>query len=224
MAKADIVSGVAVPNTLSNPQAVRNSRPFVWIFLGLLLGLLIALIAARSFAPSLLTSFGFGAKTTLTDSSVVREIRSLQRLESVVYTLDQIVTSEHIYGIVPPSLAGDRILLIVHGDVIAGIDLSQLQPQDVAVHDHSVRLRLPQAQIFTTRLDNQRTRVYSRDTGLFSTPDPQLESEARRHAEEQLTAAALQDGILGNATQNAKNSVTALLHSLGFEQVEIGSK
>ncbi|MEO8726194.1 MAG: DUF4230 domain-containing protein [Acidobacteriaceae bacterium] len=215
---------VSQSQSVTTPAQVRRPRPFAWIFLGLLLGLLIAALSVRILLPSALQKFGFGAKTTLTDSTVVREIRSLQRLESVVYTLDQIVTTEHTYELLPPSLAGDRILLIVHGDVIAGIDLGQLQSQDVSVHDRSVTIKLPKAQIFTTRLDNQRTRVYSRDTGLFSTPDPQLESEARRHAEEQLTAAALQDGILGNATENAGNSITALLHSLGFAQVRIDSQ
>jgi hypothetical protein len=120
----------------------------------------------------------------------------------------------------PSSLAGDRILLIVHGDVTAGIDLAQLQPQDVSVSGRTVSIHLPTAQVFSTRVDNGQTRVYSRDTGAFSAPDPQLESDARRIAEEQLTAAAMKDGILDNATRNARANISTLLHSLRFEQVE----
>jgi hypothetical protein len=165
--------------------------------------------------------FGLGnEKVTVSDSTVVRNIQQLQRLETVVYTLDQIVTEERS-TILPQSLAGERILLIVHGDVTAGIDLGRLRPGDVQIRGRSVRVRLVPPQIFATRIDNQKTRVYSRDTGLFTSPDPQMETNVRRRAEQQLTAAALQDGILNNARENARNTVTALLRSLGFEQIEI---
>ena len=119
--------------------------------------------------------------------------------------------------ILPKLLAGDRLLLVVHGEVIAGIDLSKLQPSDVVVSGRSVSIRLPQAD----RLDNAKTRVYSRDTGLFSTADPNLEGEVRQEAERQLQAAALQDGILKTADKNARQTLTSMLTGLGFGNVEI---
>jgi hypothetical protein len=51
--------------------------------------------------------------------------------------------------------------------------------------------------------------------------DPNLESEVRQAAEDQFTQAALADGVLDKARQNAKASVTALLRGLGFQQVEV---
>ena len=161
-----------------------------------------------------------GETITVSDSTVVRHIQQLNRLETVVYTMDQVVTEEHSTAF-PAVLVGDKILLIVHGDVTAGVDLSKLRPQDVRVNGKSIRLKLPDAELFSTRLDNARTKVYSRDTGLFSTPDPQLESDARRRAERQMTGAALEEGILKSASQNARNTITALVRSLGFEQVEV---
>jgi hypothetical protein len=194
-----------------------RARAAVWTLLGIAIGASMVLFGLRSSAN--VSLFGFAARSNVTDSTVVREIRNLQRLETVVYTLDQIVTSEKTYNVVPPALVGDRILLLVHGDVIAGIDLGQLQASDVAIAGKTIRVHIPKALVFVTRLDNQKTRVYSRDTGVFSTPDPQLESEARRHAETQLTAAALQDGILDTATRNGQSTVATLLRSLGFESV-----
>jgi hypothetical protein len=197
-------------------SAQRRSRRWLWVLLGVLLGIGLVL-ATRVMTRSVPW---FSPHTNTTQSSVVREIRSLQRMETVVYTLDQIVTREKTYAMLPSSLAGDRILLIVHGDVTAGIDLAQLQPQDVSVSGRTVSIHLPTAQVFSTRVDNGQTRVYSRDTGAFSAPDPQLESDARRLAEEQLTAAAMKDGILDNASRNARANISTLLHSLKFEQVE----
>ena len=153
--------------------------------------------------------------------TVVRQIRALQRIETVSYTMDKIISGERENPILPSFLAGDRLLLVVHGEVIAGLDLSKLQSSDVEVHGRSVSIHLPSAEIFTTSLDNAKTRVYSRDTGLFSTPDPNLEGEVREEAERQLRAAALQDGILKTAETNARQTVASVLSSLGFENVEI---
>ena len=153
--------------------------------------------------------------------TVIRQIRALQRLETVSYTMDKIIVGERENPVLPKFLAGDRLLLVVHGEAIAGVDLSKLQPNDVAVHERTVTIHLPQAEIFTTRLDNARTRVYSRDTGLFSSPDPNLEGDVRQEAERQLQAAALQDGILKSADQNARQTITSLMTGLGFSQVEI---
>src|SRR5262249_3450880 len=97
----------------------------------------------------------------------------------------------------------------------------KIQPSDVSVNGRAVRLRTPPPEIFSTRIDNAKTRVYSRDTGLFSSPDPNLESEVREEAERQLRLAALQDGALDNARQNARSTLTTLLKGLGFEHIEI---
>ena len=99
--------------------------------------------------------------------------------------------------------------------------LAALDPASVTVDGKSVELTLPEPTIFATRLDNGRTRVYARETGLFSSPDPELESETRREAERQLTQAALDGGILRTAAANARNTLTSLLLGLGFETVNV---
>lgn len=117
-------------------------------------------------------------------------------------------------------LSGDRILLIAYGEVVAGVDLSRLEAEKVWVQDGSVRIQLPPAEVFSARIDNARTRVYSRQTGLLSAVDPHLETEARREAEERLKQAAVQDGILEVAERNARAALTSLLEGLGFQQIE----
>jgi hypothetical protein len=186
--------------------------------LGLVLGIAIMLAAAVVIARQ----SGFTRDSVQIDASqpsVIRQIRQLERLETVVYSMEKLIGGQHENRYLPKFLAGDRLLLIVHGEVTAGVDLRKLQPSDVAVNARSIRLRLPSAEIFATRLDNQRTRVYSRDTGLFSSLDPQLETEVRRAGEQQIQEAALNDGILQTAAQNARATLTSLLKGFGFEQV-----
>jgi hypothetical protein len=153
--------------------------------------------------------------------TVVHQIQQLQRLETVNYTMDKIISGEHANPYLPKFLAGDRLLLVVHGEVVGGIDLGGLQPGDVLIQAHKVSIHLPAAAVFSTRIDNARTKVYSRDTGLFSSPDPNLESEVREVAEQQIQQAALQDGILKTAADNARGTISSMLQGFGFREVDI---
>ena len=152
--------------------------------------------------------------------TVVDRIQRLQRLETVVYTVDKLVTGAKENPLLPDFLTGDRLLMMVHGEVVAGIDFSNLKPDDVRVEGKQVRLHLPAAQLFSTRLDSARTRVYSRQTGLLVPTDPNLETQVRQEAERQLQNAALADGILRTAQQNAASTISSLLQGLGFEKID----
>jgi hypothetical protein len=115
--------------------------------------------------------------------------------------------------------------MIVHGSTVAGVDLSQLKPESVQITEgtdgRSIQLALPPSQIFQTTVDETRTRVYSRDTGIFVRADPNLESATRAKAQSDLQQAALTDGILDAAAKNARVAVTALLEGLGFVHVQV---
>jgi Protein of unknown function (DUF4230) len=152
--------------------------------------------------------------------TVVDRIQRLQRLETVVYTMDKLVTGAKENPLLPDFLTGDRLLLMVHGEAVAGIDFSNLKAEDVKVDGTHIHLHLPAAQIFSVRLDSAKTRVYSRQTGVLVPTDPNLETQVRQEAERQLQEAALSDGILRAAQQNAALTITGLLQGLRFEKVD----
>jgi hypothetical protein len=151
--------------------------------------------------------------------TVVDRIQRLQRLETVVYTMDKLVTGAKQNPIFPDFLAGDRLLMLVHGEVVAGIDFTDLKPGDVRVNGKEIQLHLPAPQVFRTRIDSAKTRVYSRQTGLLVPTDPNLETQVRQEAERQLQEAAMADGILKSAQQNAASTLSSLLQGLGFEKI-----
>jgi hypothetical protein len=135
------------------------------------------------------------------------------------------VESNESSAVLPDVLAGDRLLMIVHGQTIAGVDMSKLQADSVEISEsgqgRTIKLTLPPSQVFVTTIDEGKSRVYTRDTGLFVKADPNLETVTRQKAQSELQAAALSDGILDAATTNAKATVTAMLEGLGFARVEI---
>jgi hypothetical protein len=170
-----------------------------------------------------LTGFvlGRGTHVDVSAPAVVDRIRQLLRLETVVFSLDKIVVGERESPYLPNFLAGEKMLLIAHGEVTAGVDLSGLKPGDVTVDNGAVQVKLPVAEVLSTRLDNAKTKVYSRETGLLVSADPNLETQARQAAEDQITKAAVEDGILDKARENARANVTALLQGLGFKSVRV---
>ena len=85
----------------------------------------------------------------------------------------------------------------------------------------SIKVNLPPSEIFVTSLDNGKSRVYARTTGLLVPADQNLESDTRTKAQQQLQAAALADGILDAARKNARATISALLFSFGFQHVEV---
>src|ERR1039458_9926699 len=154
-------------------------------------------------------------RTTTFDTStpvVVGAIQRLSRLETVVYSLDTVVEGDRSLAILPDALGGDRILLIVHGESIAGVDLAQLKPEDVSIDagTRSIHVTLPASQIFVTNLDNQHTRVYAHTTGLLVPVDQNLETETRAKVQEQLQQAALADGILDAARKRSEEHTSEL--------------
>ncbi len=187
-------------------------------------GFLVGFLAAAVIATAIIWKTGFWSDRPRIDTSrpaVVRQVQQLQRLETVVFRIDKIVSGGYQSQYLPRFFAGDRLLLVVDGDVTAGVNLGSVDVTNVAVNGRNVRLRIPDAEVFAARIDNDRTRVYSRETGLFSRVDPNLESEVRREAERQVRQAALDGGILQTAAANARTTLTSFLRGLGFDQVEV---
>lgn len=153
--------------------------------------------------------------------TIVKQVQSLSRLETAQYTLEKVITAETRQGALA-GLFGDRLLFVAHGNVIAGVDLAKVQAGDVRVTpDGQVTLVLPAAEVFVSALDNEKSYVYDRQTGLFTRTDVNLETQARQVADEEIRKAALEDGILKLAQDNAKAFMQSLLLSLGFKQVTI---
>jgi hypothetical protein len=201
---------------------------FLSFLLALVLGAAGFVVFARHETTGKMGSFitritGRGAGSGLSLPATVEKIQRLGRLQSAVYSLDTVVVD----GLTTPTPSGapggERILLVVHGESIAGIDMAELRPEDVRIDaaTRSIHVTLPPAQLFATTLDDQRTRILVRSTGLPVPMGQALGPETRARAQDQLQQTAQAEGILDVARRNARATVTALLSSLGFEQVDV---
>jgi hypothetical protein len=152
--------------------------------------------------------------------TVIQQVRSMARLETVQYSVEKVITAESGQG--PFGfLFGDRLLLVAHGNVIAGIDLARMQTNDIRIDPATgtVSMVMPAAEVFSYSLDNSKTYVYSRESGPLAQGSKDLETAARQAAEQQILDAALSDGILQTAQTNGQAFLDRFLLSLGFKRV-----
>lgn len=157
--------------------------------------------------------------------AVIQEVRALNRLETSSYTVEKVIEAGQQGGALYNLLVGDKLLLIAHGDVIAGIDLSKIHDEDIVISPdgQTATVTLPPAEILVSRLDNEKTRVYDRQRGLLTKGNIGLESEARRVAEQEILRAACDDGILTRAAEEGRRRMTSLVQSLGVKQVVVNA-
>ena len=157
---------------------------------------------------------------TTTGPVVVEGIQDLDQLATVRWRESVIVTRESGGTELERLLVGEKVLLVAAGDVEAGVNLANLGREDVKVNGETVAIRLPEPEILSVSLDEQKTGVYDRDFGpLNLRPDDDLVEQARAAAVDRIEQAARDEDILDQAEQNAEDSIRAFVRTLGFEEV-----
>lgn len=150
--------------------------------------------------------------------TIIREVQSLARLETIQYTIEKVITAEINQGVFGP-LFGDRLLFVAHGYVIAGLDLSTMKIEDFRLEDEVLYVTLPDPEVFVATINNDDSYVYDRTTGILRKSDQDLETNARQAAEAEILKAATEDGILLQAEQNAEVYLERLFNTLGYKEV-----
>ena len=159
------------------------------------------------------------ARTT-TGPVVVEGVRELDQLATVRWTESVPVTRQSGGDVLDRLFSGEEVLVIATGEVEAGVDLSEIGKDDVRVEGDTVTMRLPEPEILSSSLDEEKTRVYDRDfSPLNVRPDDDLVEEARLRAIEKVEETARENGILQTAEANAEDSIRAFVTTLGFREV-----
>jgi len=181
-------------------------------------GILLVVLSMGLLAGILLPRFvSVGvSRSAVPTVAVVKEIQTLSQLVTVQYVIERVIVEEDVrwYG-------ENRVLLVAHGVVKAGVDFQRLNPEDVEISGTRVRLTMPPSQMLDTYLDESKTQIIERSTGLLRMFDKDLETVARQHAVMDLRRAAKEEGILDDAEERARDQLRAMLLRLGFEEVEI---
>ena len=186
--------------------------------LGVALG--VGLARYGSLLPIVGPLLGEKPPRTTTGPVVVEGIQELDQLATVRWTESVPVTRESGGDIVDRLFSGEKVIVIATGNVEAGVDLGDIQKDDVSVSGDTVTIDLPEPEILSSSLDEEKTRVYDRDfSPLNVRPDDDLVEMARLRAVEKIEAAAREHKILETAERNAEDSIRAFVTTLGFDEV-----
>jgi hypothetical protein len=165
--------------------------------------------------------FGSTSSIRLDQTSIIKEIRTLGRLETASFTFEKIIEGGQKGNFFENILYGDRILLIAHADIIAGFDLQKMTDEDIVISGTTLTINLPAPEILVAKLDNEKTRVYDRREGLLSRDGKDLESRARLEAERAIRQDACKADILEIASENGRKQLRTMFSAAGFTEVKV---
>jgi hypothetical protein len=177
------------------------------------IGLVIGVLLPR------LAGFGGGRGRVYNTSTVLQQVQTLSELVTVKYVMEKVVIEEDPpQGTLRRLLPDDtRVILVAHGIVKAGVDLSKMKPEDLRLSGKQVILALPKAQITDAYLDEKQTKVVEHNTSFLRDFNKDLEQTARINAVEDIRRAARNSGILKDADDRARAQLKYFFQQLGFE-------
>lgn len=153
---------------------------------------------------------------------LLQQVQTLSELVTVKYVMEKVegieIPAESVLG---KALGSEnRLLLLAHGIVKAGVDLKRLKPEDLQILGKQIVVKLPPPEIMDAYLDDTQTKVIDRKTGLLAPPDKDMEQTVRQNAVDDIRRAARLGGILKDAQERARAQLANLFLQLGFEKVE----
>ena len=174
---------------------------------------------------------------TITREGVVTQIQQLNRLHTVAFSVDTVITSERPGSWMKLWQDEQKALFIAHGRVEAGVDLSALTPEMVQVIQPTqtmtdaedeqaannapvstmpqINITLPPTEIFSVYLDD--IEIYDWQTGAFGMMqvDPKILAQAQTMAKKEVLERACRGDVMNMALQNAQTQLQQLFALTG---------
>ncbi|MDN3399129.1 DUF4230 domain-containing protein [Psychrobacter sp. APC 3426] len=172
---------------------------------------------------------------TITREGVVTQIQQLNRLQTVAFSVDTVITSQRQGSWMKLWQDEQKGLFIARGRVDAGIDLSALTPEMVQVIQPEmgveeiqaegtntpvsimpqINITLPPSEIFSVYLDD--IEIYDWQTGAFGLMqvDPKILQQAQTMAKKEVLERACRGDVMNMALQNAQTQLQQLFAMTG---------
>lgn len=172
---------------------------------------------------------------TITRDGVVTQIQKLNRLQTVAFSVDTIITSEREGSWMRLWQDEQKALFIAKGRVQAGIDLSTITPDRVQIIEPienvnenadndannpvsimpQITITIPPSEIFAVYLDD--IQIYDWQTGVFGMRqvDPKILEQAQSMAKKEVLERACRGDVMNMALQNAQSQLQQLFALTG---------
>lgn len=215
----------AVKNDTLQQQQGGNGCLWALGGIGGCLGVVVLIIGGLIFAAGLTVQGFVNEVTGIFDPTinarnitlpVVERIEFLSELITTRRNYSEIATAETEMPGILQTLYGESVILVVVGQIEAGIDLNEFNSDDISLDAETgvVTVNLPAPIIRACYLDESQTQVVERSRGAFSAPAGDVASAAREFALNQFGQMALEDGILQDAQDRAETVISDMMRFL----------
>lgn len=153
----------------------------------------------------------------------VERFQALAQLSVTRFNYARIVTGQQDMPPLLATLYGEGLVMVAVGHIDAGIDVSAMTADDIvyAQDEQQLTVFLPAPTLQTCFIDEQKSYVVSRQSGIFSSPMRNLESSTRLFALRQYRDLALEDGILDEARLQAEKVITEFVGIVSGDDLSI---
>ncbi|PIQ21986.1 MAG: hypothetical protein COW65_05770 [Cytophagales bacterium CG18_big_fil_WC_8_21_14_2_50_42_9] len=185
---------------------IRKLIPFFLI-------MLLAVFVWRSCKDTLLGTTN--PATQINHNTVLTSIESLGKMELVRYNFKDVVEyNKEISQWLPNS----KSVLIVAGEAVGCIDMSQITIQDIVfTNDSTITIELPEPEICYFKVDHNKSKVFALENTYFQ--DATLVDEGYKYAEKNVRQAAINSGILEQTAENANKILKPMLEGITGKKV-----
>jgi len=207
----------------------RLMRGLFWLVATM--GLVVALVLGAQ-GLGLLPHFGnpFQPKTSdRTGPVLLKSIQDLSRFVAAEGNFEVIVDVQNNRKYVPDFLINDRVLFVAAGSVECYIDFANIGQGAIteSADKKTVEIRLPAPQLGKPNIDNDRSRVFAQQKGMFNrigdlfSGDPNRLQQVYQLAEEKIANAAKESGLPDRAQENTRKMLDSMLRSLGYTTITV---
>ncbi len=186
----------------------------IYLYIGLAISALLCVV----FLQFKYNIFGWGESSLKIDKTalVVEQTKKIQEFTSAQFYEETAIKKERVdSGMVYNSNC--ELVVLVHGTVRAGFNLSKLGSNDIVVKGDTVSLKLPKPEIFDVIVNPSNYEIFIED-GKWGHEEV---TEAVARAKKQIEVDAINNNILGTATKSGKAKLTELYKSFGFNTINI---
>jgi hypothetical protein len=146
----------------------------------------------------------------VTHSTVLNKIEGLGKMELVRYNFKDVVEYKKELS---RWLPNSRSVLIVAGEAVGCIDMSQVTRQDIKFpNDSTITIKLPAPEICYFKVDHAKSKIFAMEYTYFQ--DATLVDEAYKYAEKNVRQSALNAGILEETARNADKILKPMLEGI----------
>jgi hypothetical protein len=140
-----------------------------------------------------------------TVSMMLERSERISELATIRESYSTLVSSQTDMPAGVQQIWGTDVSLFATGQIVAGVDLSNLREQDITIEPGRVTIQLPSPRYLDCYLVENATATLSRRDGWFGATNPQIETDARRYALQRVIDISFTEGVLVKANEQAKD-------------------